>query len=161
MVELRNRERISRPARLGDPAGDVGGAPLGNPPAAEGEEAREIQGDPVATEGGARRRGVGELGVKTSILRGYTAALSGPRAEHVRLPGVVRNHLTVVIRTYFNGKRLLPSIAPKVTVWQCSQLKCTCLSANSGLARSFSVLYSAGSRYGESGATPDYHKGRF
>ena len=69
MVELRNRERIPRPARLGDPVGDVGGAPLGSPPAVEGEEAvetaveggawdpREIQGDPGASEGGERRRG--------------------------------------------------------------------------------------------------------
>tara|TARA_B110000003_G_scaffold8724_2_gene9073 strand:+ start:5576 stop:5767 length:192 start_codon:yes stop_codon:yes gene_type:complete len=44
MVELRNRERIPRPARLGDPVGDVGGAPLGSPPAVEGEEAVETGG---------------------------------------------------------------------------------------------------------------------
>ena len=30
------------------------------------------------------------LETDTSILRGYTTALSGPRAEHLRLPGVVR-----------------------------------------------------------------------
>jgi ribosomal protein L29 len=47
MVELRNRERIPRPARLGDPVGDVGGAPLGSPPAVEGEEAVETGGRPI------------------------------------------------------------------------------------------------------------------
>ena len=46
-VELRDRERIPRPARLGDAAGDVGGAPLGIPTAVEGEEAGE-----TAVEGG-------------------------------------------------------------------------------------------------------------
>ena len=86
-----------------------------------------------------KARGTLKCGVSTGL-----AGFSAPNAN-----GVWEGFDVAVCRAVAAAVRCCNRLA----VFAAEVHLSSCLSANSGLARSFSVLYAAGSRYGESGTT--------